>query len=77
MAAPTIKFKRGAQVNLPALSAGEPAFVNDEYNLYLGLDGTTGNNKFLGSLVTGLRKQQLLVMHLSYTHALTAVVVVA
>ena len=49
MAAPTIKFKRGAQANLPALAAGEPAFVNDEFNLYLGLDGTSGNNKFLGS----------------------------
>jgi hypothetical protein len=49
MAAPTIKFKRGSQSNLPALAAGEPAFVNDEYNLYLGLDGTSGNNKFLGS----------------------------
>ena len=49
MAAPTIKFKRGSQANLPALAAGEPAFVNDEYNLYLGLDGTSSNNKFLGS----------------------------
>ena len=49
MAAPQIKFKRGAQANLPALAAGEPAFVNDEFNLYLGLDGTSGNNKFLGS----------------------------
>ena len=49
MAAPTIKFKRGSQANLPALAAGEPAFVNDEFNLYLGLDGTTPNNKFLGS----------------------------
>ena len=49
MAAPQIRFKRGAQGNLPALAAGEPAFVNDEYNLYLGLDGTSGNNKFLGS----------------------------
>ena len=48
MAAPQIRFKRGAQSNLPALAAGEPAFVNDEYNLYLGLDGTSGNNKFLG-----------------------------
>ena len=35
MAAPQIKFKRGAQANLPALAAGEPAFVNDEYNLKL------------------------------------------
>ena len=49
MAAPQIRFKRGAQANLPALAAGEPAFVNDEYNLYLGLDGTSGNNQFLGS----------------------------
>lgn len=49
MAAPTIKFKRGAQANLPALAAGGFAFVNDEFNLYLGLDGTSPNNKFLGS----------------------------
>ena len=49
MAAPQIRFKRGAEANLPALAAGEPAFVNDEFNLYLGLDGTSGNNKFLGS----------------------------
>jgi len=49
MAAPTIKFKRGTQANLPALAAGEPAFVNDEYNFYVGLDSTTNNNKFFGS----------------------------
>ena len=49
MAAPTIKFKRGSQANLPGLAAGEPALVTDEYNFYLGTDGTSGNNKFFGS----------------------------
>lgn len=49
MAAPTIKFKRGSQSNLPGLAAGEPAFVTDEYNFYLGTDGQSSNNKFFGS----------------------------
>lgn len=49
MAAPTIKFKRGLQANLPALAAGEPAFVSDEYNFYVGLDGNANTNKFFGS----------------------------
>ena len=49
MAAPTIKFKRGSQANLPGLASGEPAFVTDEYNFYLGTDGQSENNKFLGS----------------------------
>ena len=49
MAAPVIKFKRGANSSLPALAAGEPAFVTDEFDFYVGLDGTSGNNKFFGS----------------------------
>jgi len=49
MAAPVIKFKRGANSSLPALKAGEPAFVTDEFDFYVGLDGTSGNNKFFGS----------------------------
>ena len=38
MAAPVIKFKRGANSSLPALKAGEPAFVTDEFDFYIGLD---------------------------------------
>ena len=49
MAAPVIKFKRGANSSLPALAAGEPAFVTDEFDFYVGLDGTSNNNKFFGS----------------------------
>ena len=49
MAAPVIKFKRGANSSLPALNAGEPAFVTDEFDFYIGLDGTSNNNKFFGS----------------------------
>jgi len=49
MAAPVIKFKRGANSSLPALKAGEPAFVTDEFDFYVGLDGTSNNNKFFGS----------------------------
>ena len=49
MAAPTIQIKRGIFTNLPALKAGEPGFTTDKYDLYVGLDGTLGNNKFFGS----------------------------
>ena len=49
MAAPVIKFKRGANSSLPALKAGEPAFVTDEFDFYVGLDGTSNDNKFFGS----------------------------
>ena len=34
MAAPVIKFKRGANSSLPALKAGEPAFVTDVFDFY-------------------------------------------
>ena len=49
MAAPVIKFKRGANNDLPALKAGEPAFVTDEFDFYIGLDNDAANNKFFGS----------------------------
>lgn len=39
----TIKLKRGLKQNLPVLNAGEPAFVSDEEELYIGSD--TGNKK--------------------------------
>ena len=49
MASPVIQFKRGAFGSLPALKAGEPAFTNDKYDFYIGLDNDAGNNKFFGS----------------------------
>lgn len=49
MAAPTIQIKRGQFANLPGLKVGEPGFTTDKYDLYVGLDGTTNNNKFFGS----------------------------
>lgn len=33
-----IKFKRGVRTNLPELSYGEPAFVSDERELYIGTE---------------------------------------
>jgi len=49
MASPVIQFKRGALSNLPGLRAGEPALTTDSYDLYVGIDSTTNNNKFVGS----------------------------
>jgi hypothetical protein len=49
MSSPLIQFKRGAFVNLPGLQAGEPALTTDTYELYVGIDSTTSNNKFFGS----------------------------
>ena len=49
MASPVIQFKRGAFGSLPALKAGEPAFTNDKYDFYIGLDNNSSNNKFFGS----------------------------
>ena len=49
MAAPVLQFKRGAFSNLPALKAGEPGFTTDKYDLYVGLDNNSANNKFFGS----------------------------
>jgi hypothetical protein len=49
MAAPVLQFKRGLLANLPGLRAGEPGFTTDSYDLYVGIDSTTTNNKFFGS----------------------------
>jgi hypothetical protein len=49
MSAPVIQFKRGAFANLPGLQAGEPALTTDTFELYVGIDSTTNNNKFFGS----------------------------
>jgi hypothetical protein len=50
MASPVLQFKRGAFANLPALSAGEPGFTTDRYDLYIGTGaGTTESNIFVGS----------------------------
>jgi hypothetical protein len=49
MASPILQFKRGLLTNLPGLRAGEPGFTTDSYELYVGIDSTTSNNKFFGS----------------------------
>ena len=49
MASPILKFKRGNFSNLPGLQAGEPALTVDKFDLYVGIDSTTNNNKFIGS----------------------------
>ena len=49
MAAPVLQFKRGLLANLPGLRAGEPGFTTDSYDLYVGIDSSTNNNKFFGS----------------------------
>ena len=49
MASPTLQFKRGLLANLPGLKAGEPGFTTDSYDLYVGIDETLANNKFVGS----------------------------
>ena len=49
MAAPVIQFKRGIFNNLPGLRAGEPGFTTDSYELYVGVNSTTQENKFFGS----------------------------
>lgn len=46
MAAPILKFKRGALADLPSLAVGEPGFTTDRYQLYLGSDD---GNKFIGA----------------------------
>jgi hypothetical protein len=46
MAAPILKFKRGALTELPSLAIGEPGFTTDKYDLYLG---SSAGNKFVGS----------------------------
>ena len=49
MGAPVLQFKRGNLADLPGLRAGEPGFTSDNFNLYVGLDSSTNNNKFFGS----------------------------
>ena len=49
MPAPVLQFKRGLSANLPGLRDGEPGFTTDSYELYVGIDSTTQNNKFFGS----------------------------
>jgi len=49
MASPVIQLKRGALDNLPGLRAGEPGWTTDAFDLYIGLDSTTGGNKIVGS----------------------------
>jgi hypothetical protein len=49
MPTPVLQFKRGIFSNLPGLRTGEPGFTTDSYELYVGIDSTTQNNKFFGS----------------------------
>ena len=49
MPSPVLQFKRGSLSNLPGLRSGEPALTTDSYDLYVGIDSTTNNNKFFGS----------------------------
>jgi hypothetical protein len=49
MATPVLQIKRGAFSNLPGLRSGEPGFTTDKYDLFVGIDSTTNNNKFFGS----------------------------
>jgi hypothetical protein len=51
MPAPVLQFKRGPSANIGVASfkAGEPGFTTDKYDFYIGLDGTSANQKFLGS----------------------------
>ena len=49
MPAPVLQFKRGILSNLPGLRAGEPGFTTDSYELYVGINSTTQENKFFGS----------------------------
>lgn len=49
MASPVIQIKRGSLSNLPGLRSGEPALTTDTFDFYVGIDGTTNNNKFFGS----------------------------
>ena len=49
MAAPVLQFKRGNLAALPGLQAGEPGWVTDSYDLFVGIDSSSGNNKVVGS----------------------------
>ena len=45
MAAPVLKFKRGAFADLPTLAVGEPGFTTDRYQLFVG---SPNGNKIIG-----------------------------
>jgi len=49
MTSPVLQFKRGLLANLPGLRGGEPGFTTDSYDLYVGVNSTTNENKFFGS----------------------------
>jgi hypothetical protein len=51
MAGPSLRFKRGRQsaFNSVGLQTGEPAFITDDYNFYIGVDGNSATNKYFGS----------------------------
>jgi hypothetical protein len=49
VASPVLQFKRGLLANLPGLRLGEPGFTTDSYDLYVGVNSTTDENKFFGS----------------------------
>ena len=49
MTAPVLQFKRGNFSALPGLQAGEPGWVVDEFDLFVGIDSTSNNNKIVGS----------------------------
>jgi len=51
MANPSLRFKRGTQsaFNSVGLQTGEPAFITDDYNFYIGVDGNSATNKYFGS----------------------------
>lgn len=51
MANPSLRFKRGTQsaFNSVGLQTGEPAFITDDYNFYIGLNGSSATNKYFGS----------------------------
>lgn len=52
-----IKFRRGAKSNLPELSYGEPAFVSDEKELYIGTQ--SGNIKLTNTKEVNTIKGQV------------------
>lgn len=45
----TLQFKRGLKSNLPTLSAGEPGFCTDTYELFIG-DGATNHQVVMADL---------------------------
>jgi hypothetical protein len=51
MANPSLRFKRGTQSAFSSvgLQTGEPAFITDDYNFYIGVDGNSATNKYFGS----------------------------